>query len=146
MDIPILIAHLFASLIYLSFSFPQSLLIVIYTAIWYGIIDRLILSALLAIPVRVPLVLFNVKDKVVAGTFWTEILKAPISAALGGYILLHLFKNDSILMPFGIGIYLWSFNFHFVGGVFRNHPLKVPMYIGVFILTTITILLIPDIQ
>jgi hypothetical protein len=144
MDIAILLGHLFASLLYLSFSIPQSVLIVVYTALWYMFIDRGVINILLLIPVRFLLVLFNVKDKVTVGTFWVEIIKAPLSAGLGGYILLLLFKTSSIYIPFGIGILLWSLNFHFIGGIFKNHPLRVVMYVCVFLLTIITVGLLPE--
>jgi hypothetical protein len=145
MDIAILLGHLFASLLFLSFSFPQSILLVIFTALWYSLIDRGVINIILAIPMRYVLLFFKVKDIVTASSFWIEIIKAPISAGLGGYILLILFKTDELYVPFGIGILLWSFNFHFIGGVFKNHPQNVLMYTCVFLLTIITVALLPSI-
>lgn len=131
MDIIIFLIHLIISFILVDFK--QGLLISIYTALWYSFIDRGIINIILTILIKPLLVFLNVKDRVAVGTFWIEIIKAPLSAYFGVLILMRLLPNSFIILPFVIGIALWSFNFHFIGGVFKNHPLRVIMYICVLI-------------
>lgn len=142
MDIAIVIGHLIISLLYFSFAIPNSVLVVVFTTLWYLFIDRILLNIFLAVPARLIIVLLGEsggKNVATTSTLWIELFKAPISAGLGGYILLYLFKSDAILVPFAIGLLLWSFNFHFIGGVFKHHPYNLPMFIGVLILTSLTI-------
>jgi hypothetical protein len=104
--------------------------------------DRGLINIILAIPTRPILVFLNVNNKVTIGTFWIEIIKAPISAYLGSYILLRLFNNNLVIMPFIIGLLIWSFNFHFIGGVFKNHALRTIMFMGVLVSTVFVLSLI----
>lgn len=141
MDIAILLVHLLTSLVFLSLI--RSIILIVLTALWYALIDRGVINFLLAIPVRFLLVLFNVNDKVIVGTFWIEIMKAPLSVGLGGYILLLLFKTSAVYVPFGIGMLFWTLNFYFIGGNFKNHPYNRLAFICVVLMTIITLTLLP---
>lgn len=145
MSIPILIAHFIYSLFFTSPLFAFG--VVLFTALWYVFIDRGLLNILMALTVRPIFILLNggkVPENIVVNlTLIIELVKAPVSAYLGLRILLSLLPIEGVIIPFAVGLILWSLNFHFIGGVFRNHPYNKTMFAGVVIGTGIVAVLIP---
>lgn len=139
MSVPILIVHFIYSLFFTS---PvPAVAVTLFAVFWYALIDRGLLNMLMAFVARPVFIMLNggkvPVNIVVDLTLIIELIKAPISAYLGLRILLSLLSNEGVIVPFATGIILWSLNFHFIGGVFRNHPHKEIMFAGVVIGTSI---------
>lgn len=140
MDILIFILHALFSWIMIGPSL--GLITSIYTALWYLFIDRGLLNVILALLARPILVALNVNSKSIVGSFWIELTKAPISAYFGGLILSKLINTNIVIIPFAVGLIMWSLNFNLISGLNKSHPKKVSMFIGVLIGTIIASALI----
>lgn len=131
MDILIIIFLAVTSIIFMPL--VPSLFVVVFTIVWYMLGDRLLLNFLVAIPTRF---IFTRTSKTVNMPMTTaliEIVKAPLSAFFGSLVILSFVENKNAALLFILGLLLFSANFHFFTGLFRNHPYKIIMYFSVFV-------------
>ncbi len=143
MDLLIILPHFLVSLVFTSFSFLPSLIIVGYNALWNILIDRMIIGILIAILMRpIGMKIFGQVDLSRISAV-NEFIKVPISVFLGGY-LLKLFMHDSgVIYAFAIGYVLWFIPVYM--GFFKHYPNKNTMLFGNILGASIATLLLKGI-